>query len=239
MARSLCMLVCRLVMAMLLVTPAWAGTPLPDAPHIVVTGMGKVSAAPDQVRVSAQFEARDPQPLAAKRSVDQAVARYLIVLGDFAIAKPDIEAGGLSSYEQVSFHEGKRVSNGHVAQRNVTVVLKDVDQLNRLIDAGLAAGANNVSPLKFESAREEALLVDAKTQAAEDARRKAEQVAQSFGARLGPVYSIDSLQMHSSVSYDVYAAPAAAPDVGASVAPYFQPSIDYTQFVQVVFELRR
>ena len=56
--------------AMSLATPAWAGTPLPDSPHIVVTGSGKVSVAPDQVRVSAQFEARDPQPLAAKRSVD-------------------------------------------------------------------------------------------------------------------------------------------------------------------------
>lgn len=228
-----------LALAFWLSTPAWAGTPLPDAPHIVVTGMGKVSVAPDQVRVSAQFEARDPQPLAAKRSVDQAVARYLAVLGDFAIAKSDIEAGSLSSYEQVFFHEGKRVSNGQVAQRNVSVVLKRLDQLNGLIDAGLAAGANNVSPLKFESAREEALLVEAKAKAADDARSKAEQVAQSFGARLGPVYSIDSLQMQSSVSYNNYAVPAAAPDVGASVAPYFQPSIDYTQSVQAVFELRR
>jgi uncharacterized protein YggE len=228
-----------LAVAMWLATPAWAGTPLPDSPHIVVTGSGKVSVAPDQVRVSAQFEARDPQPLAAKRSVDEAVGRYLAILGDFAISKPDIEAGSLSSYEQVFFHEGKRVSNGFVAQRNVTVVLKNLDQLNRLIDGGLAAGANTVSPLKFESAREEALLVEAKAKAAEDARSKAEQVAHGFGARLGPVYSIDSLQMYSSVSYNSYAPPAAAPDVGASVAPYFQPSIDYTQSVQVVFELRR
>jgi len=224
---------------LLLSTSAWAGTPLPDGPHIVVTGNGKVTVAPDQVRVSAQFVSRDPQPLTAKRSVDEAVNRYLAVLSRFAIAKGDVEAGNLSTSEQMSFHEGKRISNGYMAQRDVSVLLKDVTQLNQLMDAGLASGASNVWPSKFESAREDALLIEAKTRAAEDARSKAEQVARSFGAHLGPVYSIDSLQMHSSVSFDNYAPPPAAPDVGASVAVYLQPTIDYSQFVQVVFELKR
>src|SRR5690606_1171214 len=94
---------------------AFAGTPLPDAPHIVVSGQGEVSAKPDAARVQFDFESRAPQPLPAKQAVDAAVNRLL---------------GGLDASEDVDYgDDGERTSNGFVASRSVTVLLKDIDRL--------------------------------------------------------------------------------------------------------------
>ena len=73
-------------------TTALAGTPLPDGPHIVVTGEGKLSTKPDSARVRFDFEQRATQPLPAKQAVDAAVNKLLASLGTYGIEDKDITA---------------------------------------------------------------------------------------------------------------------------------------------------
>ncbi|MDN5782226.1 MAG: SIMPL domain-containing protein, partial [Luteimonas sp.] len=96
----------RLLIALLLslvLFPAFAGTPLPDAPHVVASGQGKVSAKPDSARVEFNFVQRSQQPLPAKQAVDVAVNRLLDGLDAFGIADKDITASGLDASEDVDY----------------------------------------------------------------------------------------------------------------------------------------
>ena len=66
------------VSAMALSTaPAMADTPLPDGPHVVANGSGKVVAAPDMAEISVSVNVIDPASTRAKARVDDAVNRFL------------------------------------------------------------------------------------------------------------------------------------------------------------------
>lgn len=234
------------LLAMLLAAPllpatAIAGTPLPDGPHIVVSGEGKIVAPPDHARVRFDFEQRAAQPLTAKQGVDSAVNRLLAGLTAFQVADADVSASSLRTHEDVEFGEGgRRVSNGFVATRTVTVVLRSVDRLNDFLDNGLASGAHRIAGIEFESARADVLRAEARREAVASARRRGAEMAAAFGAGLGPVFSIDS----ANSRYDqVYAARALDRiEVTGSRLPggrYLQPTIEFSERVSAVFELRR
>jgi uncharacterized protein YggE len=81
--------------------------------------------------------------------------------------------------------QGFRVVN------EVRVEVADIDQLGRLIDAVLAAGANTVSSIALTVANPTAAQHEARGGAVADARAKAEDLAQAAGARLGSVLTIE------------------------------------------------
>jgi uncharacterized protein len=229
-------------MLLLSCTTVLAGTPLPDAPHIVVTGEGTLSAKPDSARVRFDFEQRAPQPLLAKQAVDAAVNKLLAGLGDFGVEEKDITASSLSASEDVNYTEqGKRTSNGFVAERDVTVVLKDIDRLNDFLDNGLASGAHEIGDVTFESTRADALRDEARHKAVDDASKKAADMAAAFGAGLGSVYSIDSINSRHEGLYGG-ATTLDRIQVTGSRKPrgrYIQPTVEYTETVDAVFELKR
>jgi uncharacterized protein YggE len=220
--------------------PAAAGTPLPEGPHLVAAGEGKVSVKPDSARVRLSFEQRATSALPAKQKVDGSVNRLLDGLTPFAIADSDVRATELSATEDVDYDDnGKRVSRGFVAERNVTVLLKDVDRLNDFLDFALGTGAT-IGSIEFESAKADALRSEAKRKAIDDARSKARELAEAFGARLGPVYSVNSLNSGLEAGYGATTLDRIEV-TGSRVRPgrYLQPSVDYRESVRAVFELQR
>ena len=179
---------------LLLAGPGIAGTPLPDAPHIVSQGEGTAKAKPDQAKITVSAQYRNASAAAAKRSVDRAVDALLKAAPSFALTGEDITASDLSVSEDIDVDERDRpVSNGFVAERSVIVTLRAIDRLSEFLDAALEAGLTQVDGVTFESSREAALRRDARDRAITEAREKAEGLAVAFGRRLGPVYSINSL----------------------------------------------
>lgn len=220
---------------------AFAGTPLPDVPHVVASGQGKVSVKPDTARVQFDFEQRAPQPLQAKLGVDAAINRLLDGLGAYGVADADITASSLDASEDVDYDDdGKRISNGFIASRSVTILLRDIDRLNAFLDNGLASGAHGIGAVGFESARKEALREEARKHAVADARTKAANMAIAFGAQIGPVYSIGSINSHYENQYGATTLDRVEV-TGSRVkrGRYVQPEVEYTETVNAVFELRR
>lgn len=220
---------------------ASAGTPLPDAPHVVVSGEGSVSAAPDQVRIKLSVEARSPQPAQAKATVDRAVNGFLDVLKRHGVATDDVQASALSLTEDFEYDErGRRTPQGHLATRSVDVRLRRVDGFNAVLDEGLAAGMTRIDGISFESGRADALRMQARSQAATQSRERAEELARAYGARLGPVYSINSVGsgMASQYGASLDRITVTGSSVPAPPARYLQPSIEFNERVQVVFRLQ-
>lgn len=234
----------RAILGLLLSMAAFAvvaSTPLPDGPHIVVTGEGKVTVTPDSARVRVGFEQRASQPLPAKQTVDRQVNALLAGSERFDIAEADIHASDLSVNEDVDYDDkGRRISNGHIAGRSVSVVLKDLQRLNEFLDFCLAAGASDISQVSFESSRAAELRAEAKRKAVASAREKGEEMATAFGTRMGQVYSIDSVNSRSSdgwgaTTLDSIQVTGSRLESGR----YLQPTVDYSESVHAVFELIR
>ena len=220
---------------------ALAGTPLPDAPHVVVQGEGLVSVAPDSATVSMVARHRSADAGEAKRVVDRAVAALLKVAPDYDVAADDITASDLALRETEDYDDNDRLPpTTHIASREVKVRIDDLERLGAWMDAALAAGFTDVSDVSFKSSQEARLRDEALAQAVADAREKAGDLAEAFGGRLGPVYSINSLNSMQADGYgnttlDRIQVTGTRMDSGR----YLQPRIDFTERVSAVFEITR
>ncbi len=233
-----------LLSAALLALPvAHAGTPLPDAPHIIVTGTGEVSAKPDSARVAFQFRSNDARPLPAKQRVDEAVNRLLAGMPAFGVGSDDVRASDLEAGEDVDYDDdGERIMRGYYASREVTATLRDLERLNAFLDDGLAAGAVAISSVEFESSRADALRQQAKAEAVEDAKREAGEMARAFGAKRGALYSVNSVTSRFADGYgttELDSIVVSGSRIDAQPGRYIQPTVEYRASVSAVFELQR
>ena len=76
---------------------------------------------------------------------------------------------------------------GYRASNQVRVEVRALDRVGRVVDAGIAAGANRVDGLQFELEAREPHVREALARAGKAARAEAEAAAAALGVRLGPV----------------------------------------------------
>lgn len=233
-----------LLASMLAVLPlaVSAQTPLPSGPHVVAPGEGEVIAVPDMVEIEVSVRVLAANPGLAKRNADVAVDRFLQVLHKHKIAERDVRASSLSLSEEFDYdNRDRRVSQGHVATRDVTVTLHGTDTFNDILDEALAAGMTRIDNIRFKSEKETELRIEARRKAAEDSRRRAIELAQAYGTQLGPVYSINSVNSGLADRYGGATSLDRVQVTGSRTgnAPrYLQPQIEFKERVQTVFELQ-
>lgn len=230
-----------LLLAWMMVPAALAGTPLPDAPHVVVSGSGTTEVAPDRAVIRLAHASNAADAARAKQAADESVNRLLDVLGRLQIAPADVTAGHLRVEEDVDYDDdGRRLSNGFVGNREVKIVLRDLARFNQLLDEALAAGMNSIEDIRFESASEDTLRQEARRKAVADATSRARALAEAFSATLGPVYSINSVISGRIPGYGAVEQERVQV-TGSRInrGRYIQPRIEFTESVSVVFELNR
>lgn len=230
------------LMAGLLAMPVMAGTPLPDGPHVVAMGSGKVVVAPDMAEITVSSQVNDVASLRAKQKVDAAVSAFLHALHQQGVAEADIEASDLSLNEDVDTNDdGRRVSNGYNASRSVSFKLRDLDRLNAVLDAALASGMNRFGGTSFTSSRADTLRAEARAKAARNAQERATEIAAGFNARLGTVYSINSANNDLSAHFRYGANGLDRVTVSGSRAQpgrYLQPEIEFNESITAVFYIQ-
>ncbi|HUG41285.1 MAG TPA: SIMPL domain-containing protein [Longimicrobiales bacterium] len=95
---------------------------------------------------------------------------------------------------------------GYIAVNQVVVTVDDIALVGRVVDAGVAAGANRVTGIHFQLRDPESAYHEAVRLAVQKARREAEVVAAALGEPLGPALNV------TTSSY--YAPPPSAPMMG-------------------------
>jgi uncharacterized protein YggE len=118
-----------------------------------------------------------------------------------------------------------RVSN------SVTVTIRDLKSVGRVIRAATDAGANDFWGLSFELENDSALVSRARELAVIDAKHAAEELAKLAGVTLGEIVSISEGEPTPAESVNAYALrPAAEPEVPVE---HGQVTVSYP--VQIVY----
>ena len=187
-----------LIAALTLAVPAAAQESEPeDAPAtLTVTGTGKVSVAPDMatLRVGVETQA---ETAAAALSANSEVAQQVIdTLKRQGVADKDVQTANFSVYPVYQdtnrvqpMPEGPRVI-GYRVTNQVVAKIRDLAGLGALLDATVSQGANRIDGLEFGLEDDGAPADEARRQAVEDARRKAETYAAAAGVALDRIRSI-------------------------------------------------
>ena len=111
--------------------------------------------------------------------------------------------------------------------------MHDVGSVGKVIDAAVAAGANLTNGITFQLSDASKGETDALGKAVENAKSKAQALADASGASLGPVVSISEA---TPQSYPPVFAMAAGADAAAST-PVSPPTIKSQVSVTVVWSL--
>src|SRR5262245_12726279 len=185
-----------LVAGALAAAVAFAGVGRPDTAHgsapdtrsVTVTGTASVQAVPNRAGFSAGVSSNAATAQAALAANATRAARILEALRSAGVAKADLQTQDVSVSPRWNEHG---VQDGFTAHSSLQVHVQDVRAAGRLIDAAVAAGANETSGPSFERADRDALYRSALKNAFDEARLKAATLAGEAGTSLGPVQRIE------------------------------------------------
>jgi uncharacterized protein len=203
--------------------PATAASPAPSPAGqadlrstVTVIGDGRVTVVPDTALVTFGVEANG-QTL-AEAQADAATRMQAVIDGltGLGIPKEDIRTGRISA-SPVYDQRDRTIIRGYQASNSVQVKLREIDKVGSIVDQMTASGANRVDGLSFIVENIEAPKNQARTQAVQNARMKADQLASLTGMR---VTGVKTIQESDASSPPVpYAQPAAARAEAAPPTP--------------------
>jgi uncharacterized protein YggE len=215
---------------------AFAGVGRPEAargdtgatPDTVTTvGHGVVTVVPDQASISAGVHTQATS--AADALSQNAKSMNAVVAALKQAGGKDLQTQQVSLYPQSD--EGGNVT-GYTADNSVSASTGVADA-GSLVDAAVAAGANTVNGPTLSVSDQDARYRDALKQAVEDARAKAQALADAGGFGVGPVSVVTE---QSSAPQPVFERAAAAK--AADSTPIEPGTQDVTADVTVTFRIR-
>ncbi|HET6680338.1 MAG TPA: SIMPL domain-containing protein [Gemmatimonadaceae bacterium] len=160
---------------------------------IVVSGHGEATVTPDRASIVFAVETRAAtadEASARNAELQQAVIQAIKGRG---VAASDITTVGYQLHPEMSYEGGKepRVI-GYVARNSVQVLVRQIGETGRVIDAAIRAGSNRVNSLSYESSKAAETRRLALAKAVESARADAEAIARAAGGTLGSLVEVVS-----------------------------------------------
>ncbi|MCX6047265.1 MAG: SIMPL domain-containing protein [Chloroflexi bacterium] len=125
-----------------------------------------------------------------------------------------------------------QVTNSYIATNLIEVRVRDLAQLGQVLDRTIQSGGNQIQSIRFETSNPNQALDQARQAAWNDAKRKAEQLAQLAGVTLGSVLTVNEFSANPLASAQASAVSASA--VAVPIAPGAQ---TITVNVQVTWSL--
>lgn len=186
-----------LLAGLLLVASAIAGvaqprfgrsaTTAPPAKTITVTGNGSVTTIPDRATFGFTIETRAKTATAALTQNANDATAVIAALKAAGVTSANIQTSQVSLLPQSS-QDGTAIV-GYVASNSVTV-RTGLGSAGKIVDAAVGAGANGVSGPSLDVSDQSTLYRDALHKAVDDAKLKAQSLADAAGLSLGGAQSI-------------------------------------------------
>lgn len=210
----------------------------PVGPRVSVQGEAKVEVIPDQLTVQFSVTQLADEVAEATASVNRRTAAALQAARDAGVLDEDLRALAVSVQPQWDWREGEQLFRGHEATRVVRMMVRDIDAWPALLNALVEAGVDRVDSVEPSHSNQQMIARQALRSAVEDARARADVLADAAGAEVTEVFSIAETGRNYTV------AERSAPRMQAMAArpaeedAYEPGTITLTTNVQATFRLR-
>ncbi len=155
---------------------------------ITVSGDGTVNVVPDRAEFTFGVHTESATAAAALGANGALMTKVLVAIQGAGVGKGDIQTSQVSLSPQTSA-DGRRVT-GYAADDTVTVTVKDLGTAGAVVDAAVAAGANEVSGPNLSSSDQKTVYLQALKLAMADAKAKAQAIADGGKVSLGKVTTV-------------------------------------------------
>ncbi len=164
-----------------------------------VSGTGEVKGIPSKASISVGITETAKTADEAKNQANKVINDITNQLKTLGVAEKDIKTSNFSSYperEMMPVNSGGNTNSGYTVTENLDITFDSVDKANKGLDIATAAGANNIGGVQFtlDEKKKEELEQQARIAAINDAKTKAQKLANAAGIRLGRVLNISESQ---------------------------------------------
>ena len=167
--------------------------------EITVNGTGEVLIPADTAVVSLGVSATDREVLKAQKQANQAIADIREALIKAGVKEEDINTDYINIYAMYDYSEGAEVLKGYNANSTLAIRVTDIEAVGEVIDIAFEAGANTLNGITFSASDTTEAEAKAMKKAVEDAKDKAEVLAEASGLE---IRGIEEIVEGGTYSYD-------------------------------------
>ncbi len=206
---------------------------------IAVTGTGTVTVAPDIVTIELGVETFNTDVKAAFSQANSTLRAVVDAVKALGVAEADINTSNLSIYNTNRYNPQSGFDErGYQISNNVRVTVRNVAQIEDVIDAAINAGANTIYGLTFDVADPSAAESAARAKAVADANARAAELAALVGASVGDVVAIN--ESIDAFAFPQFGAAAMQSGLGGGGGAFVSPGqLTITVSVSVMYQLVR
>lgn len=159
-------------------------------PEVATTGEGEVRVTPDRALLMLGVQTQAATAEAAAASNAKLLRAVLDSLRAVGLTAQQLSTANYNVNPQFAPNSSTPRIVGYMVTNSVRAEINSIGQVGRVIDAALAAGANEVSSLSFYSSSEADARRRALSLAVTNARADAEALAAAAGGHLGPLVEL-------------------------------------------------
>ncbi len=186
---------------------------------ISVNGQSQIEVIPDILTMNFLIESIATTASEASDTNTEKYNAFVSSITSLGVYGEKIKTTNINVQKNYEWNNGQRVDKGYIATHNVKIELdsEETNKLSQILDEGIGAGAL-ISYINFElsSELEKGKEAEAIQAATENARSKAENIAQGLDAKLGSIVSVTDSNTYYNPPYIYYAEGSVARDAEAS-----------------------
>lgn len=231
---------------------AGGGSPVAQVPtgpnyipnSISVSGVGDANGTPDIAYVSLGVNVVNKDVGVAVSEAAERMQALMDAMKQAGIAEEDMQTVGFNVWPEDKYDPQSGQPTGdrvyHV-DNMLSIKVRDLATTGSVIEAGLNAGANTVAGLSFSVDDTTALEAEARREAVENARARAQQLAEALGVTLGqPIMAIDGGGGFPQPVYAAGMGGGMGMDSAAAAAPAITPGqLTVSSTVTIVFAIEQ
>ncbi|MFA7297757.1 MAG: SIMPL domain-containing protein [Dehalococcoidia bacterium] len=217
--------------------------PSAEARGISVEGTGKVTVVPDVGEISMAAQVTRPTVQQARDDAAKAMDAIRAAVRGQGVEDKDVATSGFNIQPQYDYRPnggGTPQISGYMVNNQVTVKVRKVETLSKVLDAAVSAGGNDVrvNNVQFTVDDPEKSAGAAREAAVANARTHAESLAKAAGVKLGKARTIVESGSTIPVPRAVAAAAPSLGKGGSDVATPVSPGqTEVSVSVSVVFDI--
>ena len=162
-----------------------------DGTLLNVSAQGEARRVPDIARISTGVVTRAADANAAMRANAEQMAKVVAAIKAAGIADKDVQTSGINLNPSYQYRDNQPPTiTGYEANNTVSMTVRDVAKLGKILDTLTAVGANQINGPSFDVDKKDEAMDEARQKAIAAAQARAEMYAKTLGMKVRRIVSI-------------------------------------------------
>jgi len=168
-----------------------SASPSPREPEITTWGRGEVKLAPEYASVQFSVATQSPSAIETASQNARKISAILAALRANGLTEQQATTSGYTLSQTYEYPKNQPARlNGFAARNTIRAEIRRLDDVGKVIDAAIQAGATDVTSIQFLPPAADAARRTALDEAVKQARADADAMARAAGGSLGRLISI-------------------------------------------------